>query len=92
MTESSWRFVKHGSVVLEQAWVGGVEVVPPPPMPEPAVPHQCRELRDDAYHIDCGVWICPWCERAVPWCYGVDDDAPAICDFCKMKLDGGGQP
>jgi len=30
---------------------------------------------------------CPWCERTVCYCQGANDDAPALCNDCVMRLD-----
>lgn len=28
------------------------------------------------------VYVCAWCRRAVPWCFGAGDDMPEVCDDC----------
>jgi hypothetical protein len=27
-------------------------------------------------------YVCAWCRRSVPWCFGADNDMPLVCDDC----------
>ena len=27
-------------------------------------------------------YVCAWCRRKVPWCFGAFDDMPDVCDDC----------
>jgi len=31
-------------------------------------------------------FTCPWCERTVCYCQGANDDAPALCNDCAMRV------
>lgn len=65
------------------AWCGdGLDpVTGPPPL---AVAHQCSGS------LTCGTFICRWCERAVPWCFGSSGDdelSDLLCDDCTCERD-----
>jgi hypothetical protein len=41
--------------------------------------------------VRCG-WLnktfeCVWCERKVCYCQGANDDTPALCNGCVMRLN-----
>lgn len=86
MRERSWIALSEdghdpytGRFVPKFQWVG--QGPAPSKMPPPlAVEHVGPCIGG------CGVYICPQCERAVPWCFGADDEAPAICDECWGRL------
>ncbi len=61
-------------------WTGaGVE---PFPCPEQlAVPHNCTQWAKS----NCGTYVCPDCDRAVPWCYGASNSPE--CDDCWEKRE-----
>ena len=41
--------------------------------------HQCGP-----YRHECGTFLCPGCNRLMPWCWGAGDDQPDLCDECAM--------
>jgi hypothetical protein len=34
-------------------------------------------------------YVCPRCDRRMPWSNGATDDTPALCDECAMVVQSG---
>jgi len=76
LPEIAWR--ESGS------WVG--ELAQPRAMPELDVGHQC--VSPD----DCGRFVCIWCRRCMPWCFGSTGEnelQSALCDDCALEEEEG---
>lgn len=60
-------------------WAGGGEDPDFAPL-APAAPHQCGNDEKN-----CGLFVCLWCRKAMPWCWGAVGDNELenkLCDNC----------
>jgi len=57
------------------------------------VAHCCVGI--DPSHPTCGTFVCLWCRRAVPWCFGAGGDHGLdgrLCDDCCSDLHEDDEP
>lgn len=74
--EFAWRI--QGNSIHE--WVGGGADPGFAPL-APAVKHQC----DIDKGGECGIFVCVWCRKAMPWCWGAASGhelEDKLCDIC----------
>jgi len=50
-------------------------------------PVSCPAVR--ICHCEGRRYTCPGCLRFVPWCFGVDDEHPELCDDCDRLVSEG---